>query len=278
MINFNIKYLITILFILLILNDRTFAQKNKDMSWSAGVATITITPRHPLWMAGYASRSHPAVGKITDLHAKALALEDASGKRAVLITMDLVGIPKKVSDHIRDVLKSKLGLSRSQIILNTSHTHTGPVLTGALIDIYPYDSEEQHKIDLYTKRLGEKIIKLVINSFQNMEPVNLYSCNGVARFQVNRRTNEETTLARQTHLNGPNDYAVPVIKVIREDGTLMAVTFGYACHNTTLSGYKWSGDYAGFAQIALEKQNPGVTALFFQGCGADQNPLPRQIG
>src|SRR5690606_39897908 len=38
----------------------------------------------------------------------------------------------------------------------------------------------------------------------------------------------------------------------------------------------WSGDYVGFAQIALEKAYPGTTALFFQGAGGDQNPLPRR--
>jgi hypothetical protein len=44
-----------------------------------------------------------------------------------------------------------------------------------------------------------------------------------------------------------------------------------------LSGYEWSGDYPGFAQIALEKWYPGAIALFFQGAGADQNPLPRRL-
>jgi hypothetical protein len=40
--------------------------------------------------------------------------------------------------------------------------------------------------------------------------------------------------------------------------------------------YLWSGDYAGFAQNALETKHPGVTACFMMGCGADQNPLPRR--
>ncbi|MEX2568679.1 MAG: hypothetical protein WD431_22240, partial [Cyclobacteriaceae bacterium] len=40
--------------------------------------------------------------------------------------------------------------------------------------------------------------------------------------------------------------------------------------------YQISGDYAGFAQLELEKLYPGATALFFQGAGADQNPLPRR--
>ena len=39
--------------------------------------------------------------------------------------------------------------------------------------------------------------------------------------------------------------------------------------------HQWSGDYPGYAQIALEKAYPGATALFWAGCGADQNPLPR---
>jgi len=79
-----------------------------------------------------------------------------------------------------------------------------------------------------------------------------------------------------TDLNGPNDYAVPVLKVMNEAGNLMAVVFGYACHATVLSIYHLSGDYPGFAQIELEKMHPGITAMFFQGAGADQNPLPRR--
>jgi hypothetical protein len=58
-------------------------------------------------------------------------------------------------------------------------------------------------------------------------------------------------------------------------GKVEAIAFAYACHNTVLSDYHWSGDYAGFAQLELEKLHPGATALFFQGAGADQNPLPR---
>jgi hypothetical protein len=43
-----------------------------------------------------------------------------------------------------------------------------------------------------------------------------------------------------------------------------------------MSFYQWCGDYAGFAQLDLEERHPGATALFFSGCGADQNPLPRR--
>ena len=54
------------------------------------------------------------------------------------------------------------------------------------------------------------------------------------------------------------------------------IVFGYACHATVLSFYQWSGDYPGYAQMALESRLPGVQAMFWAGCGGDQNPLPRR--
>lgn len=266
----------SLLLVVLFTASSVNGQGRNVKGWKAGVARVIITPERPQWMAGYGDRDRPSEGKIMDIWAKALAIQDESGKQAVLVAADLVGIPKKLSDHIRDQVKIKYNLSRSQIAINTSHTHTGPVLSDALVSIYPVNESQQKDIDRYTVQLGDKIVALVGKALKAMEPAQLYSGNGVTRFQVNRRNNVESTLPLQSGLNGPNDYAVPVLKIVNKKGRLMAVAFGYACHNTVLAGYKWSGDYAGFAQAELEKTNPGVTALFLQGCGADQNPLPRR--
>jgi hypothetical protein len=59
-------------------------------------------------------------------------------------------------------------------------------------------------------------------------------------------------------------------------GQPIAIVCGYACHATVLSGYDWSGDYPGFYQIEIEKAHPGAIAIFWAGCGADQNPIPRR--
>ncbi|QJW91571.1 hypothetical protein HNV11_20400 [Spirosoma taeanense] len=243
--------------------------------WKAGVARVVITPKELLWMAGFAVRTHPAEGTLHDLWAKALALEDENGGQVVLVTADLLGFPKQVSDRIRNQLKTKYGLSKAQIILNSSHTHSGPVLQDALFDIYPLDAEQLAKIRRYSTTLESQIVELVGEALQKKEPVTLYAQNGVTRFQVNRRNNNAALLHRLPELKGPNDYAVPVIKVLNARGQLKAMAFGYSCHPTVLNLYKWSGDYAGFAQMELEKANPGVTALFFQSAGADQNALPR---
>ncbi|WP_247233410.1 neutral/alkaline non-lysosomal ceramidase N-terminal domain-containing protein [Telluribacter sp. SYSU D00476] len=243
--------------------------------WKAGVARRVITPKQPMWMAGFAVRNHPSEGTLHDLWAKALVLEDEEGKQAVLVTTDLLGIPKGISDRIRTRLYTDHKLSKAQIILNSSHTHSGPVLSDALFDIYPLDAEQITRVNQYSRFLEDQIVALVGEALRKTEPARIYAENGVTRFQVNRRNNNAAVLPRLTELQGPNDYAVPVLKVENERGELKAVAFGYACHPTVLNGYQWSGDYVGFAQIELEKAHPGATALFFQGTGADQNPLPR---
>ena len=236
---------------------------------------MVITPEQSMWLAGYAARDHQSEGTLHDLWAKALAIEDAEGKQAILITTDLLGFPKALSDQIRDQLETELKLSRAQIILNSTHTHSGPVLKDALYDIYPLDEQQIKIIEQYSNKLVDQIVALAGEAFRSMKPVQIYAHNGVTRFQVNRRNNDASTLNSLTELKGPNDHAVPVIKVVDMSGDLMAVAFGYACHSTVLDGYDYSGDYPGFAQIELEKSYPGTTALFFQGAGADQNPLPR---
>lgn len=259
-----------------LISGKAVAQESGQSGWRAGIAKAIITPDQSMWMAGFAHRTSPSDGKLHDLWAKALVLEDASGKQALLITTDLSGIPKSISDSIRNRLERRFNFSRSQIIFNTSHTHSGPVLVDALWDLYPLDDTQKQRITLYTKKFELQIEAIVRKALSSMKPVNISSENGITRFAVNRRNNIENQIDAQTDLKGPSDYAVPVVSVSDQKGKIIALAFGYACHNTVLHGYEWSGDYAGYAQIALEKSHPGATALFFQGCGGNQNALPRK--
>ena len=265
-----------IFFLLIVSFSSTLIAGGSDTNWKAGVAKIKITPEENIWMAGYAARTEPSSGILHDLWVKALFLEDSLGNNALLITSDLLGIPKDVSESIRDGLQTELNLSRAQIILNSSHNHSGPVLSNALRNIYPLDSSQKDIIEKYTNNLVLQMLEVAKKAKHSMRPANIYAENGVVRFQVNRRNNSASKLAVLSELKGPNDFAVPVLKVENEKGKTMAIVFGYACHPTVLNGYKLSGDYPGFAQLELEKNHNGAIAMFFQGAGADQNPLPRR--
>ncbi|WP_397571288.1 neutral/alkaline non-lysosomal ceramidase N-terminal domain-containing protein [Schlesneria sp. T3-172] len=250
-----------------------------EYNWKAGTAKAVITPSKPLWMAGYGGRTAPAEGKLHDLYIRVLAVEDAQGHRGIVLSSDTLGIPQSIYDEVSKLLKTQYGLDQSQFMLNASHTHCGPVLKGALLDIYPVSDQQMADINEYSDWLVTEIVSTIGKAIADLEPATLSRGVGSADFGVNRRTNREPdvpSLREQNLLLGPVDHTVPVLAVKRPDGSLKAVVFIYACHNTTLAFQQWCGDYAGFAQYALEEKHPGVTALFTMGCGADQNPLPRR--
>ena len=91
--------------------------------WKAGTATVVITPDEPMWMAGYAARDKPAEGTVQDLFAKALALEDREGNRLVIVTADLIGIPRDLRDVVVERVVEAYDLPSRSLLLNASHTH-----------------------------------------------------------------------------------------------------------------------------------------------------------
>ena len=247
----------------------------------AGAAKQQITPPEPMWMAGYGSRSHPSTGLLNDLWAKALVIEDSGGTRVTIITLDLVGIGRDLADPICAELKKKYGLNRSNVAICCSHTHSGPVVGHNLRTLHYdlVDDRQKQLIDRYAEQLQGMIVEVVGRAIGALAPSQLSWGQGTAAFAVNRRNNKEPDAPRlraASQLAGPVDHDVPVLKATDPAGKITAVLFGYACHATVLDGYDWSSDYPGFAQSELEGQNPGCTALFFAGCGADQNPLPRR--
>ena len=247
--------------------------------WKAGTAKAVITPEKPIWMAGYGGRTEPATGKEHDLFIRVLALEDAGGHRGIILSSDTLGMSKTIYDRVSEQLQSQFGLDRSQFMLHASHTHCGPVLQQALPDIYPLNEQQREDVREYTESLTAKIVTTIGQALGQLEPATLYEATGFCDFAVNRRTNREPdvpTLRAENQLMGPVDHSVPVLVVKNAASQVKALFFIYACHNTTLSYQKWCGDYAGFAQFALEEKYPTAIAMFGMGCGADQNPLPRR--
>src|SRR5687768_1230258 len=107
--------------------------------WKAGVAKADITPKKPLWLAGYGGRDHVSEGTLHPIWIKALALEDAQGYRLVLLTSDLCGLPKWMYDSVCETLHARHGLGREQIRLTNSHNHCAPAVRGDLEDYYGWN-------------------------------------------------------------------------------------------------------------------------------------------
>lgn len=250
-------------------------------TWRVGAASAVITPTEFMPMAGYASRDRPADGKATELYSKALVLESAAQSRAVIVTLDLVGIDRELASEVRRLIAKEFSVEASRVLLCCSHTHSGPVVKRNLgpLHYYRLTQDQQKQIEQYADTLRDTIVRVVGEALSRLEPSSISWGIGHADFAVNRRNNKEADggkLRSLGQLVGPSDHDVPVLAVRNEMGELKSILFGYACHATVLSDYQWSGDYPGYAQIELESRHPGCVAFFFAGCGADQNPIPRR--
>ncbi len=243
--------------------------------WKVGVATAVITPEQAMWMAGYASRTNVSQGKFDDLHAKALAIEDERGGRMVFVTLDLIGIPRTLRKSLEARAQKAWQLPPESLLLNASHTHSGPEFRFGRAPADDGDFKPSTLGDNYGRNIEEKLLKLIGTALETRAPSRLAYSFARAGFAMNRRLPTKAGFANSPYPEGPVDQSVPVLRVEGADGKLRAVLFGYACHNTTLALYQFSGDYAGYAQQYFEADHPGVTALFMLGCGGDQNPYPR---
>lgn len=220
-------------------------------------------------MAGYSARVKPSEGTEQTIWAKALALEDSTGQRSVLVTTDMLGFTRTLSRHVAERVARDFRIPRERLMLNASHTHCGPVIERMLGAAYDASGEQWADVDRYTVELEDRVVAVIGQAIKNLKPASLAFGHGEATFARNRRLAYKPV--------GPVDHDVPVLQVRDSRGRTVAVVFGYACHNTTLGGdfCKFHGDYAGVAQERIEKAHPGAMAYFVAGCGADSNPNPR---
>lgn len=242
-----------------------------------GIARKIITPATPVYLTGYAGRDKPATGVIHDLWAKAVVLQENEKNKIIIVSTDLLGLSHEVSESVTKKIQTKYNIDRSQLMLNSSHTHSGPMIWPSLSVIADYTPAEQQVVSKYTLRLIDDLVSVIDSAFARLKPMNVYCGHDSAGFARNRRLPTDKGIINAVNENGPVDHDVPVLKITSLDGVVKAVLFGYACHNTTVVGdnYLVNGDYAGFAQLDIEKAYPGSTALFLLGCAGDQNPLPR---
>jgi neutral ceramidase len=240
-----------------------------------GVARIDITPDGPIRLAGYGIRDKSETHVVLQrLSAKAMAFGSDAQHPSVLITVDLVGIPWRITAKLEEQLSKKAGINPAQLVICASHTHGGPEV-GNLLNILQYRGEhfsdsllaldQLVHIAQYTEQLSRKLEEVALAALKNRKPAFVAWGQGQALFAKNRRTE-----------GGPIDPALPFLRITNPDGTLRAVFVNYACHGTTLYGInEIHGDWIGEAQNIIETNHPGVIAMVTPGCGADADPQPR---
>ncbi|MGL4552758.1 MAG: neutral/alkaline non-lysosomal ceramidase N-terminal domain-containing protein, partial [Gemmataceae bacterium] len=143
----------------------------------AGAAKADITPPtgHPMW--GYAARRDaPCVGVLDKLHARALVIESA-GRRMALVSLDLGRAPTRDSTAAVEKEARKHGVEA--LFLAASHTHHGPVIE--------YDTWPTAKSS-YVRELERKLGALIAEAVKDLRPARLAVGSKESSLNRNRHT------------------------------------------------------------------------------------------
>lgn len=206
-------------------------------------------------MAGYAAREGVAENKDGDLYATALVLDDGS-TRVAIVSLDLIFIQEPLVSTLREQIGRYIGVSKSGVLLNFSHTHCGPTFEGLRYD----DDEQQDRLrQTYAARLQTEIPALVAQTLKRMRPARIGTAVGEARIGINRRTHQhDDSVVMGENPEGPVDHEVRVIRIDDLQGKPVAVVFSHGCHTVTMGPkcLSWSADYVGPARDLIE-QNVG---------------------
>ena len=240
----------------------------RDTFYAVGAARVDITPDYPIWLNGYAARQNESEGVDQRIYAQALAIGSGKRKLALLLTVDNVGVPRAVRDEVAARLARKAGLRPERFALCSTHTHTAPMLSNAIPNIFgaTLPPDQQGRVDRYTSELTDKLEQAALAALKARQPATLAWGQTRAGFAANRRTQ-----------GGPVDHDLPVLVARDKSGHVRALFTSYACHCTTMGATpnRICGDWAGYAREYLERDHPGAVVLVALGCGGDANPHPR---
>ncbi|HEU4753242.1 MAG TPA: neutral/alkaline non-lysosomal ceramidase N-terminal domain-containing protein [Armatimonadota bacterium] len=222
----------------------------------AGVGRADITPPVGTPLGGYAARKGgPSTGVHDPIQAKALVLDDGATRLAI-ITSDLVGTNPEMVRRVAETA----GFPQDHLMVCASHTHSGPGAYGkGLFAQIALGSFQQTVFD----HLTQGMVQALKQAVASLQPAKLaIGESELPQFMRNRRK------ARV------KDPALWLLRVDTRDGKPLAALVDLTAHGTVLedANMELSGDWMGYTQRFLEKEVPGLTALYANGAEGDISP------
>jgi len=229
-----------------------------------GVARELITPPVKTHMGGYGSLyGRYFTGIHDDLYVKTLVLDDG-GRKAVLMSLDLLFHDFELTEHLGDYILERYGVPKSNLVLSYTHTHAGPAVRG-------YDPG-QHS-DEYEAFLLDRLRRCVDRAFVNAFDGTVAYGVVEGDWNVCRRKKVAGVWRNAPNFDAPRDSELALLTVRDGEGRLRAIVTNYSCHPVTLGDTLWiSAEYPGRLCQLLETAFYGSTAMFFQSAGGCSIP------
>lgn len=210
-----------------------------------GAATVSITPDQPVALSGQ-MRTRIAREVDSEVTATALALESrgegATGDQAILISCDLVAIRDGILDKTRQKLSEQLpGFDVSKLVVNATHTHTGPVTREGRHEI----PEGVMPVADYVEFLTDRLATVAVQAWESRAPGSVGWGLGHAVVAQNRRSlyaDGSAQMYGRTNrpnfrgIEGPEDHGVEVLFFWNGDDELIATAVNVACPSQEVEG------------------------------------------
>ncbi len=240
---------------------------------SAGWASVDCTPPLGLPMGGRGTRFTPGAAVLDPLCMQALLLCDVGDKALLLLSIDMIGLSGDMSARFRREIAAHSGLPPSCIVLNFSHTHSGP-MSG--YEGYATDRPKPAEMISYEEKLLEKACWLARAAQGSQQPARVCWHRGTSHIGINRRArNEQGEMALRPNPNGHYNPDLWVLDVAGADGR-RCIAFSYGCHPVMVYGYAWDGisaDFPGVCRRAIQEAlGPQVQAQYIQGLAGNVRP------
>ena len=254
--------------------------EHPSFSGLIGVAREDITPPVGIYARNWGASAHDAAEGIhKPLTTTVLTLQSRQHDAPlVLVGLDL-GWWRRNSDEfiLRGALLKELKLDESRVIMNLSHTHSGPVLC-------PADAEKPggHLIAPYLERVRGILVSAVRKALENRQPATLAFATGPCDLATNRDLpdKEKPRVVVGYNPEASADTTLLVGRVTAHHGPILATLVNYACHPVTLAWQNKliSPDYVGAMREVIEPATNGAPCLFLQGASGELAPREQYTG
>ncbi len=139
----------------------------KELEIGAAKEVISPTQAHiddgEVYLGGYGVPfNRQATGILDDIWARALAMTDGN-ETVIIVSLDVTGISNRQIKHIRDAASDATGVAAENIVINSTHTHSGPDLQGI------FGGCEEG----YRSYLREKTVEAIVGAVDSMQPARL---------------------------------------------------------------------------------------------------------
>lgn len=236
--------------------DSTFSEEAGE-NWTAGFSSTVLTPEDvtadTYYIAGY-NTNNPATGVLDDMLAKAVYLDDNTGRGGVIIcAIDCVGLSRSDINDIRQkVLESGKIPSLKSINICSIHTHSAIDTQGLWGSAFYSDG----KNDEYMIFLKEKVAEAIIDAYKARTDGKLYF-----------GTAEAEDLLTDTRTPVDFNSAITSIRFEPSDGSADTYIVNFACHAEML-GSKTnvvSADFPAYMTKEIQEKTGGANVIFLNG-------------